>query len=166
MLSKKEIKQRYFDKVYENANIIECACGCGQTLKDKDRYGRDKRFINGHNNRKYDDPLEYKRAWYKKAIKDPEYKKKKVEDKTTRGRRLKAELVVEFGSKCTKCGYAYDGTNSCCFDFHHKDPKLKEFNVNVGAFNKYSMQRVHEEANKCELLCANCHRLIHRKEYY
>ncbi len=62
-LSTKEIKQRYFDKVYANANEIDCECGCGTKIKDKDKYGRDKTYVSGHNTKKYDDPLEYKRQY-------------------------------------------------------------------------------------------------------
>src|SRR5271163_3831396 len=46
-------KQRYFIRTYENAPIIECACKCGQTLKSKDHYGRDQKFVNGHNGRQF-----------------------------------------------------------------------------------------------------------------
>lgn len=62
MLTAKEIKKRYFKKVYDNAKFVECECGCGSIIKNKDKYGRNKRFISGHNNRKYSDPTEYKRA--------------------------------------------------------------------------------------------------------
>lgn len=65
-LTQKEIKQRYFDKVYAEAPLVECACGCGEQIKSKDRYGRDKRFVSGHNGRKYEDPKEYKRAYVKR----------------------------------------------------------------------------------------------------
>lgn len=61
MSTNKEAKKRHFDKVYRNAEIIECACGCGIKIKNKDRYGRDKAYVNGHNNKKYEDPTQYKR---------------------------------------------------------------------------------------------------------
>ena len=30
----KESKQRYFNKIYENAELVECACGCGKIIKN------------------------------------------------------------------------------------------------------------------------------------
>lgn len=62
-LSTKEIKQRYFDKVYANAKEIDCACGCGTKIKEKDKYGRKKTYVSGHNGRKYSDPNEFKRQY-------------------------------------------------------------------------------------------------------
>ena len=62
-LTQKEIKQRHFDKVYLEAPLVKCACGCGDKIKSKDKYGRDVEFINGHNGRKYQNPSQYKREW-------------------------------------------------------------------------------------------------------
>jgi hypothetical protein len=43
-------------------------------------------------------------------------------------------------------------------EFHHRDPATKEFGV--GGFNG-SLGRLRTEVDKCDLLCANCHRLRH-----
>lgn len=68
----------------------------------------------------------------------------------------KQYLVNLFGGKCVKCGY-----NKClaALEFHHKNPKEKEFTLNI----KFSLNRLIKEAQKCELLCANCHREAHDK---
>lgn len=66
-------------------------------------------------------------------------------------RTRKTELVNYKGGKCDMCGIEWDGTNECIFDFHHRDPELKEFALSSN-WTKY----------KCDLLCSNCHRLIHR----
>jgi predicted HNH restriction endonuclease len=42
--------------------------------------------------------------------------------------------------------------------FHHRDPSTKEFAV--GGFSG-ALSRLLLEAQKCDLLCANCHRLRH-----
>ena len=42
-------KERYYKKVYDAAPDIECQCGCGILIKSKDKYGRNKSFVNGHN---------------------------------------------------------------------------------------------------------------------
>ena len=48
------------------------------------------------------------------------------------------------------------------FDFHHINPEEKEFNIS----SKYkSFKKLKIELEKCELLCAICHRKIHSEEY-
>ncbi len=154
-LTKKQIKERYFKKVYDSAPIVLCACGCGGSTKSKDEYGRDRKYINGHNNRKYKDPTEYKRAWnHRNRSQRQAYKHDRIH-------RFKKDLIVEAGSRCTICGLGFDGECTAIFDFHHRNLEDKVFNVNNGALSKYSMAKVQTEVKKCDLLCAVCHRLIH-----
>jgi hypothetical protein len=155
VLTKKEIKKRYFDKVYESAPMISCACGCGELVKSKDHYGRDRQFINGHNGRKYDDPTEYKRAWnHRNRDQRQSYKRRRTHQ-------LKAQLIMDMGGKCGLCGLDFDGECSAIFDFHHRDPMAKMFSLNNASLTKYSIQNIRDEMEKCDLLCANCHRLLH-----
>lgn len=72
-----------------------------------------------------------------------------------RRRTRKLVLIKARGSDCEDCGYC-----GCmaALEFHHRDPRTKEFGV--GGFNG-STQRLQLEAAKCDLLCANCHRLRH-----
>lgn len=71
-------------------------------------------------------------------------------------KRRKEELVQLMGGKCQMCGF--EG-NSACFDFHHKIPEEKEFNISRNITLK--LEKVKKELEKCELICANCHRTIH-----
>ena len=68
-------------------------------------------------------------------------------------------LKIEFGGECKRCGY-----NKCldALDFHHIEPNEKSFNFRQG--RGYAWDRLIEEAKKCELVCANCHREIHSVE--
>lgn len=65
--------------------------------------------------------------------------------------RKKAILVQYKGGKCAKCGY-----DKCieALHFHHVDPSQKEFSVCSAS---YSIDRLKKEADKCILLCSNCH---------
>lgn len=45
-------------------------------------------------------------------------------------------------------------------EFHHRDPRTKEFGI--GAFIS-SKQRLKVELQKCDLVCANCHRRRHER---
>lgn len=156
--SVKGIKQRYFDNVYKNAEMIECACGCGKSTKNKDKYGRDKRFINGHNTRKYEDPAQHKREWNKH---NKEYR---YELKEKMQKQRKSSLIKYKGGRCEKCGMEYDGKNGSVFQFHHTDPSQKLFQLSLSKMWK-SLKALYTEADKCKLLCANCHFTLHSSEY-
>lgn len=69
-----------------------------------------------------------------------------------RRRKVKAILVQENGGCCSKCGY------DRCLDalvFHHPEDVTKDFGLGNGLGKSLAKLRV--EANKCLLLCANCH---------
>lgn len=67
----------------------------------------------------------------------------------------KRRLVEARGGRCEDCGYE---VSIAALEFHHRDSKTKEFGV--GNFNG-SWKRLASEAEKCDLLCANCHRRRH-----
>lgn len=153
--STKQIKQRYFQRVYEEAPLVPCACGCGELMKNKDKYGRDKKFINGHNSRKYDDPGQHKREWNHRN------RQQRFAYKTRRVHQIKADLISASGGGCTECGLEFDGNCVSLFEFHHKDPSTKLFSLSYAGLSNNSKAKVQEEVKKCVLLCANCHRLLH-----
>jgi transposase len=70
-----------------------------------------------------------------------------------RRRVIKRRLVEEAGGACVLCGF--DG-HPASLQFHHLDPKTKEFHLSAGGLSR-GIARVRGEASKCVLLCANCH---------
>lgn len=68
-------------------------------------------------------------------------------------------LVKKAKSKgCICCGE----TEHRCLDFHHLDPKSKDFNLSLVANGTItSIKRIQCEIDKCAIVCANCHRKIH-----
>lgn len=157
-LTQREIKQRYWDKVYSNAPTIKCKCGCGTELKSKDRYARNIFYINGHNGRKYEDPTQYKREW---NYRNQEYRYKVKE---AFNRRRKSKLIELAGGKCKLCNEPYDGKNACMFHFHHRNPKEKTFLLGLSRMGK-AWKTILNEFKKCDVVCANCHSKIHASEY-
>lgn len=73
-------------------------------------------------------------------------------------RRMKHLLVQYKGGKCENCGY-----DKCeaALQFHHRNPEEKEFNLSHINFATYDIEKLYEEIDKCDLLCANCHAEIH-----
>lgn len=153
--SRKKAKERYFQKVYDNAIVVKCACGCGTDIKNKDQYGRNKKYVNGHNNKKYDDPTQYKREWnHRNRDQRYAYKVQRAHD-------IKISFIRQKGNKCEQCGTEYNGNNSCIFDLHHKDPTKKEFSLSQQSLANNKLANIKLELEKCSLLCSNCHRLLH-----
>jgi len=64
------------------------------------------------------------------------------------------------GQKCSMCGFTDEWRG--CYDFHHIDDTNKEIDVSRLLGGGY--EQIKTEADKCILLCANCHRKIHRRE--
>jgi len=88
--------------------------------------------------------------------------KTKIKTHLERERR-KSFLIKLFGDKCCKCGY-----NKCvqALDFHHVNPDNKYKNISQLMSNLYTpWEEVIEEAEKCILLCRNCHSEEHVKNY-
>lgn len=56
---------------------------------------------------------------------------------------------------CADCGGTFPPE---CMDFDHVDPSTKSFCVGKGPAS-YGRERVLAEIEKCELVCANCHRV-------
>jgi len=69
----------------------------------------------------------------------------------------KMDRLMEWaGEECERCGY--DECRSA-LEFHHVDPSAKEFSVKQ-KIPTYSLAKLKQEAEKCILLCANCHREV------
>ncbi len=68
------------------------------------------------------------------------------------------QIISERGGKCERCGYS-----KClsALEFHHNNASEKEMLVT----GNFSMERLRGEAKKCTLLCANCHREEHDKQF-
>lgn len=75
-----------------------------------------------------------------------------------RRKQLKHRLVEGRGGRCETCGYS---AAPAALDFHHRDPRTKDFSIS--SFQG-SWDRLLAESQKCDLLCANCHRIRHAAE--
>jgi hypothetical protein len=62
------------------------------------------------------------------------------------------------GNKCTNCGI----DDQDVLTFHHKNRKKKKDNLSSLWHNNW--KEIKQELDICELLCANCHMKLHRKE--
>ena len=75
--------------------------------------------------------------------------------------RLKQELIDIKGGKCEQCGQVHDMAVFC---FHHLDEKEKLFTLDQATLLLKKREDIFIEAQKCQLLCHNCHSAIHEKK--
>jgi predicted nucleic acid-binding Zn ribbon protein len=77
---------------------------------------------------------------------------------------MKVKAVEYKGGKCSKCGY-----NGClaALEFHHRNPLHKKKYIrrqNKTMIVSTTWKTLQKELDKCDLLCANCHREIHHND--
>ena len=60
---------------------------------------------------------------------------------------------------CDICGYK---GSPAALDFHHRDPSEKKFTISNNLSSR-NWDSILAEINKCDILCANCHRIEHDK---
>jgi len=70
---------------------------------------------------------------------------------------LKKALVDKAGNQCLDCEKTYPFR---VYDFHHRKPGKKGHDM-AKLIGDNNYVEAHKEAKKCDLLCANCHRLRH-----
>lgn len=94
--------------------------------------------------------LTYRREWYTKN------KKSEINHVKKRKAKIK-KWFKEYKNNlsCKKCGENHPAT----IDFHHK--KDKENQVAQMVHWGYSIDKIKNEIEKCQVLCANCHRKVH-----
>lgn len=78
-----------------------------------------------------------------------------------RGLKRKYESILSRGGKCERCGY---DKNISALEFHHKNPEEKDFQLDIRKFSNSNLDSLQKELDKCELLCANCHRELHHPD--
>ena len=83
--------------------------------------------------------------------------KKYYTQKTSRYKENTRKWFVKYKAslKCEICGES----RAPCLDFHHLDEKK----MNIGLMPRWghSVETILTEIKRCQVLCANCHRMIH-----
>ena len=120
--------------------------------KNKDKGIRQSRCPDCHS--------EYQKKYYKdnwKKVTSKIYSAKK-----TRSTSIK-DYVREIKERgCNRCGEKRIPT----IEFHHENSEEKEHNVSRMLQGNYGLETVKKEIDKCEVICANCHRVEHYQDTY
>jgi len=77
--------------------------------------------------------------------------------KVYKRKKIREELIQKLGGKCNMCNGIFPNV---AFDFHHLGNKEMDISSMI---DRYSEVEIKKEADKCILLCANCHRIHHAR---
>lgn len=85
--------------------------------------------------------------------------KRRCDTCNTKVRRLRVKIagVAYLGGKCEHCGWIGDVSEVYAYDFHH----LRDKQFAFAEMTHLSWDKIRAELDKCQLLCARCHRLEH-----
>ena len=97
----------------------------------------------------------YRKAWYEK---NKELEKARQLARYEANRKYINKIKA---NPCSRCGGIFPPS---AMDFHHIDPdtkanKDKKSNKAINA--TWSIEKIDAEIDKCILVCANCHRILH-----
>lgn len=105
--------------------------------------------------RKIKRPANTVRYWAKNARRIKTGDTRPRVPKQRRDKKLK-KLIEIMGGRCELCKLSFPPQ---AYDFHHKNPSEKDFSI--AHLLDYSFETILREAQKCALLCSNCHRIAH-----
>lgn len=93
--------------------------------------------------------------------KDPKYRKYMRDLMRARYARGKA-VIDEYKSKGCSCGEA----RLACLDLHHVGVGSKRHGLDVisRTWKNMGIERLKKKLAECEVVCSNCHRVLHAKE--
>ena len=74
--------------------------------------------------------------------------------------------IMKLGNRCKQCNVVCTHDYIKEFEFHHRTPRFKKFNISDGASRGYSLKKILREVKKCDLLCKDCHDDINPQRYF
>ena len=101
---------------------------------------------------------EYRRSWYNR---NREQERSKARVRTKKRTHDLKEWFKEYKLTlaCKLCSENHPAT----IDFHHRDPNVKIRAISEVIRRGWSKEKILKEIEKCDVLCANCHRKLHYK---
>lgn len=128
----------------------------------------EKSITEFHKNKNHKDGLAH---WCKECCK--EYHKKYYQENREKLLKQSKEYSREYYQKkkafvinykvnkgCIVCGIKHPAV----LEFHHRDPNKKEIMVSLLMRGNYSIKKIKNEIKKCDVICRNCHAILHWEE--
>lgn len=87
--------------------------------------------------------------------KNKEHHLKVIGERNKIARQRNKDFILQYikGKSCIDCGTK----DTRVFEFDHLGDKIKDVSVLVSG--GYSVKKIKQELEKCEIVCANCHRI-------
>lgn len=147
--------------------ITERTCPVCKELKHIKDYHNNKARYDGHDPycktcktqkiKDYRQTPEGKKVARRAAIKWQQSNKEHINAYQTEYRlKNKIKAVKYLGDCCKICKLSFP---YAVYDFHHRNPLEKDFHP--AAILARNWEFIQRELDKCDLLCANCHRIVH-----
>lgn len=99
-----------------------------------------------------------------KKLSKSHYEKNKDSYRQSNNRRMQKlwDWLFSYKStlKCERCGFSHP----VALDFHHRNGEEKTDTIAQLLADTKNKEKVLEEIAKCDVLCANCHRITHWDE--
>ena len=89
--------------------------------------------------------------------------RKQVKREVVVRRELIRQWLRDYKSRqrCQECGE----NDSVVLDFHHRNSEEKDSEIGNAWRRGWGKKRILAEIKKCDVLCANCHRRLHGRDY-
>lgn len=152
--------ETYNPKPSVNCQLHEKYCGTCKLIKNKDEFNKNSLNKDGLNTICRECSKKRSKRYY---AENPIKHKKEVSKRR--------KLVVHENRKqlinylkthpCIDCGE----TNVIVLEFDHRDDVKKDFNISESTNSGYSWNRIKNEIDKCDVRCANCHRIKTAKQF-
>jgi hypothetical protein len=127
-------------------------CSSCNIEKQIELFDRNKECLKGRTRQCKECRASKTRQWY------ADNRLRRRQESNERNQNRRDECIDKLGGKCMRCNESFP---RCVYDFHHRDVTTK---VNAISNLLRKPKLLWEELKKCDLLCANCHRIVHFEE--
>lgn len=112
-----------------------------------------KSYDKNHARKKYcSSKCRYRAKDKRRLAKNPRHDYKKH---LKRKKYIMETIISPAKTECFMCGFK----DKRALEFHHRNPKDKSFELST--WKAHSEKEIKAEILKCDVVCANCHRIIH-----
>jgi hypothetical protein len=99
-------------------------------------------------------------GYWSAIIADPVGRKRKRRVLLNKNKQARRDWLLQLrNGPCGRCNQKFPAV---CMDWHHRDKSTKSFTISKQVTR--SAAKILAEIAKCDLLCANCHRIVEAEE--
>lgn len=152
--------ESYNPKPSINCQLHEKYCGTCKLIKNKDEFNKNSSNKDGLNTICRKCSNNRSKKYYSE---NPDYHRKNVKKRNKKIHFNIRKKIFEYlkDHPCIDCGE----TNVIVLEFDHRDGVEKNFNISMAPNRGYGWEKIKNEIDKCDVRCANCHRIRTAKQF-